>query len=72
MVTSEWLTSRPKPEGFYGLSAFMKSIDTKLLGRKTYELSRSMGATFSIDEFVDHRGPGLYRRRHSTHSAPLP
>jgi dihydrofolate reductase len=42
----EWLTSRPKPEGFYGLGAFMKSIDTKLLGRKTYELSLSMGATF--------------------------
>ena len=41
-----WLTSRPKPEGFYGLSAFMKSIDTKLLGRKTYELSRRMGAKF--------------------------
>jgi dihydrofolate reductase len=35
----EWLTSRPKPKGFYGLSAFMKSIDTKLLGRKTYERS---------------------------------
>jgi hypothetical protein len=26
----EWLTSRPKPEGFYGMSAFMRSIDTKL------------------------------------------
>ena len=21
----EWLTSRPKPEGFYGMSAFMRS-----------------------------------------------
>jgi dihydrofolate reductase len=42
----EWLTSRPKPEGFYGMSAFMRSIDTKLLGRKTYEVSRGMGATF--------------------------
>jgi len=42
----EWLTSRPKPEGFYGLSAFMRSVDTKLFGRKTYELSRRMGATF--------------------------
>jgi hypothetical protein len=29
----EWLTSRPKPDGFYGMSAFMKSVDTKLLGR---------------------------------------
>jgi dihydrofolate reductase len=42
----EWLTSRPKPEGFYGMSAFMKSIDTKLLGRKTYEESLRLGATF--------------------------
>jgi dihydrofolate reductase len=42
----EWLTSRPKPEGFYGMTAFMSSIDTKLLGRKTYEASMRMGATF--------------------------
>jgi len=42
----EWLTSRPKPEGFYGMSAFMASIDTKLLGRKTYEKSLRMGAKF--------------------------
>ena len=42
----EWLTSRPKPEGFYGMSAFMKSIDTKLLGRKTYDMSLRMGAKF--------------------------
>jgi dihydrofolate reductase len=42
----EWLTSRPKPEGFYGMSAFMRSIDTKLFGRKTYEASLRMGATF--------------------------
>lgn len=37
-----WLTSRPKPEGFYGLNAFMNSVDTKLLGRKTYEMSRTI------------------------------
>jgi dihydrofolate reductase len=42
----EWLTSRPAPEGFYGMNAFMKSIDTKLLGRKTYEKSVRMGAKF--------------------------
>jgi dihydrofolate reductase len=40
----DWLTSRPKPAGFYGLGNFMQSIDTKLLGRKTYEMSRRMGA----------------------------
>jgi dihydrofolate reductase len=42
----EWLTSRPAPEGFYGMNAFMKSIDTKVLGRKTYEVSLRMGGKF--------------------------
>jgi dihydrofolate reductase len=42
----EWLTSRPKPTGFYGMSAFVKSIDTKLLGRKTFDASLRMGAKF--------------------------
>ncbi|HEY2954105.1 MAG TPA: dihydrofolate reductase family protein [Candidatus Eisenbacteria bacterium] len=42
----EWLTSRPAPKGFYGMDAFMKSIDTTLLGRKTYEVSLGMGAKF--------------------------
>ncbi len=44
----EWLTSRPAPEGFYGMDAFMKSVDTKLLGRKTYEVSLHMGAKFDV------------------------
>src|SRR5262245_64581957 len=42
----EWLTSRPAPKGFYGMNAFTKSIDTKLLGRKTYEESLRIGAKF--------------------------
>ena len=42
----EWLTSRPAPKGFYGMNAFMKSVDTKVLGRKTYEISLRMGAKF--------------------------
>lgn len=42
----EWLTSRPAPRGFYGMNAFMRSVDTKLLGRKTYEASLSLGAKF--------------------------
>ena len=42
----EWLTSRPKPDGLYGMSAFTKSIDTKLLGRRTYETSLRLGAKF--------------------------
>jgi dihydrofolate reductase len=43
----QWLTSRPAPERFYGMNAFMKSIDTKVLGRKTYEASLRLGANFS-------------------------
>jgi dihydrofolate reductase len=42
----EWLTSRPAPPGFYGMDTFMKSIDTKVLGRKTYEASLRLGAKF--------------------------
>ena len=42
----EWLTSLPAPEGFYGMDKFVQSIDTKILGRKTYEWSRRMGAKF--------------------------
>ena len=42
----EWLTSRPAPKGFYGMNAFMRSVDTKVLGRKTYEVSLRMGVKF--------------------------
>ncbi|HET7457360.1 MAG TPA: dihydrofolate reductase family protein [Gemmatimonadaceae bacterium] len=42
----DWLTSRPAPKGFYGMNAFVKSIDTQLLGRKTYDVSLSLGAKF--------------------------
>jgi dihydrofolate reductase len=42
----EWLTARPAPKGFYGMNAFMKSVDTMVLGRKTYEASLRLGATF--------------------------
>jgi len=42
----EWLTSRPAPKGFYGMNAFMRSVDTKVLGRTTYELSLRLGAKF--------------------------
>ncbi len=46
----EWLTSRPAPAGFYGIDAFMKSVDTKVLGRKTYEASLRLGAKFDSRE----------------------
>jgi dihydrofolate reductase len=42
----EWLTSRPAPKGFYGMGKFMQSIDAKVLGRKTYEVSVQLGAKF--------------------------
>lgn len=42
----EWLTGRVAPKGFYGLSEFERSIDTKLLGRKTYDISLQLGAKF--------------------------
>jgi dihydrofolate reductase len=54
----EWLTSRPAPAGFYGMNAFMRSIDTKLLGRKTYEESRRMGAKFDSGEDIWLMGGG--------------
>ena len=42
----EWLTSRPAPKGFYGINAFMRTVDALILGRKTYEAGLRMGATF--------------------------
>jgi dihydrofolate reductase len=55
----EWLTSRPTPEGFYGMNAFMRSIDTTLLGRKTYEVSLRMEAKF------DSKSPTIVFSRHA-------
>jgi len=38
----DWL-DRPRPNGNYGMGAFYRSIDTCVLGRKTYDLSVSFG-----------------------------
>lgn len=46
----EWLTSRPAPKGFYGIEAFMKTIDTTVYGRKTYDAGRKLGAKFDGKE----------------------
>ena len=46
----DWLTRRPAPKGFYGLPQFSRSIDAKILGRKTFDLSVKMGATFRTDD----------------------
>jgi dihydrofolate reductase len=41
-----WLTSRPTPKGFYGMNAFMESIDTMVMGRLTYEAGLRLGGKF--------------------------
>jgi dihydrofolate reductase len=38
----DWL-DRPRPKGNYGMGTFYRSIDTCILGRKTYDLSVSFG-----------------------------
>jgi dihydrofolate reductase len=57
----EWLTNRAVPKGFYGLNDFERSIDTKLLGRKTYDLSLQLGAKFDgkTRHYVFSRSPTL-------------
>lgn len=42
----EWLTARPAPKGFYGINAFMRTIDTAVFGRKTYEAALRLGGKF--------------------------
>ena len=46
----EWLTSRPAPAGFYGMNAFMQTVDTKVLGRRTYESSLRLGEKFDAND----------------------
>jgi dihydrofolate reductase len=55
----DWLTERPAPKGFYGLPEFERSIDAKILGRKTFDRSLQMGARFSGDavHYVFSRRP---------------
>jgi dihydrofolate reductase len=55
----DWLTNRPAPKDFYGLPAFERSIDARILGRKTFDLSVELGATFSGDKqhYVFSRHP---------------
>ena len=55
----DWLTKRPAPKGFYDMPQFMRTVDAKLIGRKTYDLSVEMGAHFSADDrhYVFSRQP---------------
>ena len=46
----EWLISRPAPPGFYGMEAFMKTVDTVIMGRATYDASLDLGAKYDTDD----------------------
>jgi len=46
----DWLTNRPAPKGFYGLPEFSRTVDAKILGRKTFDMSLRMGAPFPADD----------------------
>lgn len=55
----DWLTSRPAPKGFYGLPEFARSVDAKIVGRRTFDFSVKVGAKFSADDmhYVFSRDP---------------
>jgi dihydrofolate reductase len=55
----EWLTERPHPKHMYGMTRFVRSIDTILFGRKTYEVGLQLGGTFDPDyrNYVFSRRP---------------
>src|SRR5947209_13773423 len=56
----DWL-NRPMPKGGYGMTAFARSIDTILWGRKTYDFAAKMG------------GVGAYGKvKHYAHSRQPP
>jgi len=62
----EWLTSRPAPKGFYGMNAFMRSVDTEVLGRKTYEAGLRLGGKF------DSKSRTIVFSRHAPPADPPP
>ena len=55
----DWLTSRPAPRGFYGMPEFARSVDAKILGRRTFDMSVQLGARFSAGDvhYVFSRHP---------------
>ena len=61
----DWLTERPEPDGFYGLPEFARSIDAKILGRKTFDTSVALGQQFS-EKDVHY----VFSRRPPPSSAP--
>jgi len=61
----DWL-DRPMPKGAYGMTAFARSIDTILWGRKTYDFAAKMGGVGAYGK-VKH-----YAFSHQPPSDPLP
>ncbi len=59
----DWLIGRPAPPGFYGLPEFERSIDAKILGRKTFDRSLELGARFggATEHYVFSRHPAPAR-----------
>jgi dihydrofolate reductase len=57
--TLDWLTDRPAPKGFYGLPKFARTVDAKIIGRKTFDFSVNMGARFNAGDthYVFSRRP---------------
>src|SRR5689334_3442994 len=55
----DWLTRRPAPKGFYGMPKFVQTVDAKILGRKTFDMSLKLGAPFSAKDphYVFSRRP---------------
>jgi dihydrofolate reductase len=57
----DWL-DRPRPRDHYGIGAFMRSIDTVVWGRKTYDMALGMGGSGggfdrSVRNYVFSRHP---------------
>jgi|SRR5579884_3789416 len=46
----EWL-NRPMPKGAYGMGVFMRSVDTILMGRRTYDFAVKMGGLEKYGKF---------------------
>jgi dihydrofolate reductase len=55
----DWLTKRSAPKGFYGLPTFMRSVDAKIIGRRTFDVSVGMGTPFNAKDrhYVFSRQP---------------
>jgi dihydrofolate reductase len=55
----DWLVDRPAPKGFYGMPQFMRTVDAKILGRKTFDAALALDTPFSARDihYVFSRQP---------------